>query len=210
MDEQEYTPLATENTEQAPAKNEEDVPLPMAPVSEKSWIATAYELMGNLVVALVLITVLFGFCFRQVVVDGDSMNDTLTHGDRLLLQTVFYTVEREDIVVIYQEEEPEKPLIKRVIALGGDAVRLQPTTNEIYIKKAGENDWELLVEDYVNYPMGWGIAWDEDNEIVVPQGEVFVLGDHRNNSRDSRAIGCIKEENVVGGVLWRLFPFGGF
>ena len=61
----------------------------------------------------------------------------------------------------------------------------------------------------MNYPLGWGIAWDEDNEIVVPEGHVFVLGDHRNDSRDSRTIGCIKEENVVGGVLWRLLPFGG-
>ncbi len=176
---------------------------------EKSWLYTMYELMGNVAVALLLVTVLLGFCFRQVVVDGDSMNDTLEDKDRLLLQTVLYTPEREDIVVIYQEEEPEKPLIKRVIALGGDAVKLNPVTNEVYLKKAGENDWELLNEPYVHYPLGWGIVWDEDNEIVVPEGHVFVMGDHRNDSRDSRTIGCIKEENVVGGALLRLFPFGG-
>ena len=116
----------------------EETAVVSAPVEEKSWLHTMYELMGNIAVALLLITVLLGFCFRQVVVDGNSMNDTLNNKDRLLLQTVFYTPEREDIVVIYQEEEPEKPLIKRVIALGGDAVRMNPVTNEVYLKKAGE------------------------------------------------------------------------
>ncbi len=212
----EETTLPTEEMAETPVTEETDAPAlaeesveAAVPSEEKTWLHTMYELMGNIAVALLLVTVLLGFCFRQVVVDGDSMNDTLANKDRLLLQTVFYTPEREDIVVIYQEEEPEKPLIKRVIAVGGDAVKMNPATNEVYLKKAGENDWELLSEPYVNYPMGWGIAWDDDGEIVVPAGEVFVLGDHRNNSRDSRTIGCVKEENVVGGVLFRLFPFGG-
>lgn len=214
MNEFEYDVNTTEGEATVPAGETAAVPAAAktqtpAPREEKSWLHTMYELMGNVAVALLLVTVLLGFCFRQVVVDGNSMNDTLNNKDRLLLQTVFYTPEREDIVVIYQEEEPQKPLIKRVIALGGDAVRMNPVTNEVYLKKAGENDWELLSEPYVHYPLGWGITWDEDNEIVVPAGEVFVLGDHRNDSRDSRTIGCIKEENVVGGVLIRLFPFGG-
>ena len=199
MSELEYESNGVANVEE-PAES-------TAPANEKSWLNTLYELMGNVAVALLLVTVLLGFCFRQVVVDGASMNDTLADKDRLLLQTVFYTIEREDIVVIYQEDEPEKPLIKRVIALGGDAVKLDPLTNEVYLKKAGENAWKLLDEPYVNYPLGWGIVWDEDNEIVVPAGEVFVLGDHRNDSRDSRTLGCIKEENVVGGVILSLFPF---
>lgn len=219
MNEFEYTPHTAEETDivdETVVMGETDVATPQhertesaSPVAEKSWLSTMYELMGNVAVALLLVTLLLGFCFRQVVVDGASMNDTLADKDRLLLQTVFYTIEREDIVVIYQEEEPEKPLIKRVIATGGDAVKLNPATNEVYLKKAGENDWELLNEPYVHYPLGWGIVWDEDNEIVVPAGEVFVMGDHRNDSRDSRTIGCIKEENVVGGVLLRLFPFNG-
>jgi len=208
MTEFEYDPNTVAEEEVAAPQPEQLEAAHPAP-AEKSWLSTMYELMGNVAVALLLVTLLLGFCFRQVVVDGASMNDTLADKDRLLLQTVFYTIEREDIVVIYQEEEPEKPLIKRVIATGGDAVRLDPSTNEVYLKKAGENDWELLREPYVHYPLGWGIAWDDDNEIVVPAGELFVLGDHRNDSRDSRTLGCIKEENVVGGVLLRLFPFSG-
>ena len=158
--------------------------------------------------------VLFSFCFRQVVVDGASMNDTLAHGDRLLLQTIFYSVERGDIVVVYQENDPQKPLIKRVIATGGDTLMLKPNASngmgEVYLKKAGENDWELLNEPYVHYPLAWGIAGSrEAAEITVPEGQVFVMGDHRNNSRDSRAIGCIKETDVVGGVLFSLVPFKG-
>lgn len=203
------------------AVNEEDVAQEVTETvhktktsESKSWLATWYELMGNVAIALIIVTVLFSFCFRQVVVDGDSMNDTLTNGDRLLLQTVFYTAERGDIVVIYQETAPQKPLIKRVIATGGDSLRLDPLANngmgEVYLKKAGQNNWELLNEPYVNYPLQWSInAAYESVEITVPAGEVFVLGDHRNNSHDSRTIGCIKETDVVGGVLFSLVPFKG-
>ncbi len=180
----------------------------------KSWLSTWYELMGNVTVALIVVTLVFSFCFRQVVVDGRSMNDTLAHGDRLLLQTMFYTIEHGDIVVIYQEDEPQKPLIKRVIATGGDSLRLNPQAKnglgEVYLKKAGENAWKLLDEPYVHYPMGWGIGGSQrEVEITVPAGEVFVLGDHRDDSKDSRSIGCIKEENIVGGVLFSLIPFKG-
>ncbi len=180
----------------------------------KSWLSTWYELMGNVAVALIIVTVLFSFCFRQVVVDGASMNDTLAHGDRLLLQTIFYSVERGDIVVVYQENYPKKPLIKRVIATGGDTLVLKPNANsgmgEVYLKKAEKNDWELLNEPYVHYPLMWGV-WGsrETTEITVPEGQVFVMGDHRNDSHDSRAIGCIKETDVVGGVLFSLVPFKG-
>lgn len=210
-----------ETSEKDPAVCEDSAEEKPAPVpsesASKSWLSTLYELMGNVALALIIVTALFSFCFRQVVVDGASMNDTLAHGDRLLLQTVFYEVERQDIVVIYQEDEPEKPLIKRVIALGGDSLRLNPRANggmgEVYLKKAGENDWELLNEPYVQYPMGWGIGGDllAETEITVPQGHVFVMGDHRNDSKDSRSpsVGCVKAENVVGGVLFSLIPFKG-
>lgn len=202
---------ATEDAEEAVEVSEVKQP---QKAESKSWLSTWYELMGNVAVALIIVTVLFSFCFRQVVVDGASMNDTLAHGDRLLLQTMFYSVERGDIVVVYQEKYPQKPLIKRVIATGGDTLMLKPNANngmgEVYLKKAGENDLELLDEPYVHYPLTWGISGSrEATEITVPEGQVFVMGDHRNDSHDSRAIGCIKETDVVGGVLFSLVPFKG-
>lgn len=214
--EAEETVLSSEEIADAvPAAAEETAapnePIAASEVDPKSWLHTMYELMGNVAIALTLVTVLFSFCFRQVVVDGDSMNDTLTNRDRLLLQTMFYSIDRGDIVVIYQPDEPQKPLIKRVIAKGGDSLRLDVEKNEVHLKKAGEGDWELLSEPYVHYPLFRGIddtvEGEENDTITVPEGAVFVLGDHRNNSRDSRMIGCIQEENVVGTVLLRVFPF---
>lgn len=201
--------------EQTEAVQPEEVAVEEKPKEEKpkqSWLHTAYELFGNVIVALIVVTVIFSFCFRQVVVDGASMNDTLADQDRLVLQTAFYTPDRGDIVVIYQENEPEKPLIKRVIALEGDSLRLDVEQNEVYLKKAGQNDWALLDEsEYVHYPLAWGVGGDKDvSEVTVPDGHIFVMGDHRNNSNDSRYLGCIAVNDVVGRALLRVYPMKDF
>ena len=185
---------------------------PVKGKEKQSWLRTAYDLFGNIIVALIVVSVIFSFCFRQVVVDGASMNDTLANQDRLVLQTAFYTPDRGDIVVIYQENEPEKPLIKRVIALEGDSLRLDVEKNEVHLKKAGQNNWVLLDESaYVNYPLAWGVGGNRGvSEVEVPAGHIFVMGDHRNNSNDSRYLGCISVEDVVGRALLRVYPMKDF
>lgn len=200
-----------ENWELEQTVEAEETVVEDTPAEEKkkqSWLHTAYDLFGNIIVALIVVSAIFSFCFRQVVVDGASMNDTLANQDRLVLQTAFYTPARGDIVVLYQKNEPDKPLIKRVIALEGDSLRLDVEKNEVHLKKAGQNNWELLDESaYVNYPLAWGVGGNKGvSEVEVPAGYIFVMGDHRNNSNDSRYLGCIPMDDVVGRAFLRVYP----
>lgn len=176
---------------------------------QSTMLETVYDLMDNLIVALLVVAVIFTFFFRVIAVHGASMNDTLQDQDRLLLQTAFYTPQRGDIVVIYEEDNPDKPLIKRVIAVGGDSLRLDVQNNAVYLKEAGTDSWTLLDEsEYVHYPLAWGIYWSESNEVTVPEGHVFVMGDHRNNSRDSRyeSVGFVPADDVIGHAFFRIQP----
>lgn len=185
-----------------------------APTKEKSsLLETAYDLLDNLIAALLVVTVIFCFFFRLVGVDGRSMQDTLQDNDRLILQTAFYTPARGDVVVVYQEQKPDEPLIKRVIATGGDSLRLDVENNAVYLKTAGATDWVQLDESaYVHYPLSWGIYWTDEsgieNQVTVPEGHVFVMGDHRNNSLDSRyeSVGFVPVEEVIGRAIFRVSP----
>ena len=155
-----------------------------------------FDWVAALVMALAVLITLFIFLFRVVVVDGDSMQTTLYDKDRLVLWTVGYHPEQGDIVVV--DRYTEDPLIKRVIGLAGDTVKV--TEDAVYVNGI------RLEEPYVdaNFPnIPNGI------EVTVPEGHVFVMGDHRNNSSDSRSehIGCVREENLVGKVVFRIFPF---
>lgn len=189
-------------------KSVESGSLPESPaVSEQrqkrpTAVESFYEWMEAAIFSLVLVTLVFSFLFRIVGVDGESMMNTLMDHDRLILRSAFYTPEREDIVVIYRADNPE-PLIKRVIAVGGDTVRLDMENNAVY------RNGELLDEPYIDYPLGHGILWDDDNEVTVPEGKLFVLGDHRNDSKDSRdpTVMFVDVNNVMGEAVFRLYPF---
>ena len=154
-----------------------------------------FDWVGALVAALVALVVLFIFLFRVVEVDGHSMNDTLTDKDRLVLWTINYTPERGDIVVV--DRTSAEPLIKRVIGVGGDVVKV--TEDAVYVNGELLNE-PYVSEKYPNVPNGM--------EVTVPVGCVFVMGDHRNNSTDSRyeSGGFVQQEDLVGKVIFRFFP----
>jgi len=162
---------------------------------------SVYDWLEAAVFALIMIVFIFSFCFRMVGVNGDSMNDTLYEGDRLLLRTNRYTPVFGDIVVI--ERAAEKPLIKRVIGVAGDKIRVDAAEHTVY-----RND-RKLIEPYVaeEYRQDF---WKGQEEITVPEGMIYVLGDHRNLSLDSRMLGLIDLRHVMGKAYYRVFPFDQF
>ena len=159
-----------------------------------------FEVFQAIISALVVITILFTFVFRVVNVDGSSMKPTLQNKDKVVVSTVGYEPERGDIVVISSTDGLKDPIVKRIIAVGGDTVDINFTTGVVTV-----NGTE---EDYSNELTSQ--QFDIAFPITVPEGTVFVLGDNRGNSLDSRStrVGCVDERLIVGKVLFRFFPLG--
>ncbi len=163
---------------------------------------SAYDWVSMLVVSLLVLVVAFTFFFRIVRVDGPSMDTTLKDDDRLLLITSVSRYQRGDIVVA--DRYTIEPLIKRVIAVGGDTIRID------------ENGYVYLNGSLLNEPYATSYTPQRDctEEMVIPDGYVFLMGDNRAVSHDSRAqeIGLVLEKDLVGKAIFRVSPlprFGG-
>ena len=170
--------------------------------------------------AFAFVVVVFTFMFKIVTVEGRSMHYTLDHGDKLIITDMFYQPERGDIVVIQEPHRPGSPIIKRVIATEGQKVKIDFDTWAVYV------DGELLDEPYVNYDdRNEGFPMDHFgcvSEFTVAEDNVFVMGDNRNNSSDSRMKQFILQEDgsflykgftedeILGKVIVRLTPFDKF
>ncbi len=165
-------------------------------------IRGVYEFVDILVSALLVIFLVFTFLFRLVGVEGGSMEPTLQEGDRLLVSSLHYEPEYKDIVIITQPNVFHEPIVKRVIATGGQTVDIDFEQGIVYV------DGEALSEPYVNAPTltQEGVEFP----VTVPEGYLFVMGDNRNKSTDSRSpqIGFIDERYVLGKVECRLTPLG--
>ena len=130
------------------------------------------------------------------------MMNTLTDGDHLIISDFFYTPKQGDVIVCEDYSTAIKsPIVKRVIAVGGDTVRIT-ITGEIYVNDVLYDDSEFVFIDsnFVYKPL----------EITVPENELFVMGDHRNQSTDSRDIGTVSVDSVLGKVILRFYPFEKF
>lgn len=159
------------------------------------------EWLSSIVFALVLVTVLFTYIFRIVGISGDSMEPNFHTGDRVIISNLFYSPKPGDVVVITQPNERNEPLIKRIIATGGQTVYIDSSTGTVYV------DGAALEEDYVidkTYVTG-----DMKGPLTVPEGYVFVMGDNRPYSWDSRydEVGVIDERYLLGKVYLRIWPF---
>lgn len=158
-------------------------------------------------VIYILAVVIISFCIvtfvgQRTVVDGNSMNDTLQDKDNLIVDKLSYRftdIDRYDIIVFRYHGDPKTFFIKRVIGLPGETVQI--TGDDIYI------DGELLEEDYGKEPMESPGRASE--LITLGEDEYFVLGDNRNDSRDSRdpSVGNVERDSIIGRALFRITPF---
>ena len=160
-----------------------------------------YEALISAALVLVLI---FSFFFRIIQVDGRSMVPTLANGDKLIVWAAGYTPQRGDVVIVDSYTAYGKPLVKRVIAKGGDTISIDYDAGTVTV------NGEVLHEDYIAEPTHLG--YDVQFPYTVPEGKLFVMGDNRNESLDSRAssIGCIDERDILGKVLLCFMPFTDF
>lgn len=147
--------------------------------------------------------------FRHCPVDGVSMQNTLSQNDLLIVSDVFYTPKTGDIIVCQSAEYGlDRPLVKRVIATSGQSVKIDYHNWEVSV------DGKILDEDYVKRHLGTKMNSSDylENEFVVPDGLVFVMGDNRNQSLDSRSsnVGLIDERFIIGEVKLRIFPISKF
>ena len=160
-------------------------------------VSSIYEWIDAAVFSLLVVVFVFTFLFRIVGVDGSSMQTTLMDHDRLILSALPYTPKRGDIVVI--NRYTKEPLIKRVIGVAGDTVEIDEELHRVKL------NGELLDEPYIHVPTyqeGMG-----GKTVQIPEGKVFVLGDNRVASLDSRSIGLIDEGDILGKAVFRIFPF---
>lgn len=159
-----------------------------------------FEVFQAIISALVVITLLFTFAFRVVNVEGSSMKPTLQNNDKVIVSTVGYEAQRGDIVVISSTDGLKEPIVKRIVAVGGDTVDINFTTGVVTVNGTEEEYTDELTSQ----------QFDIAFPITVPEGTVFVLGDNRSVSLDSRStrVGCVDERLIVGKVLFRFFPLG--
>jgi len=176
------------------------VPTPAAP-SVSSWARVGQEIVAGvktLVSAAVYATLIVTFGFQVARVDGLSMAPTLEDHDRLIVNKLVYELGEPrpgDIVMLYYPLNPEKMFVKRVIAKEGDSVRI--VDGHVYV-----NDVPLH-DDYVPDEFR---SHDDWGPQIVQQGYYFVMGDHRNNSSDSRHWGSVPKKYIVGKVKVRWWP----
>lgn len=166
----------------------------------KQW-KIVYDAVATLETAVIILILLFSLVLRPAAVIGNSMLPSFSGGDRVACVHSFSGYERGDVIIISHATRKDESIIKRVIAVGGDTVDI-----DFYKGTVSVNGRELD-EPYVNTPTN--LSYDMTFPVTVPEGKLFVLGDNRNDSLDSRStdIGFINENKVLGKVVFRFYPF---
>lgn len=165
-----------------------------------------FEWVETLVIAFFAVILFFTFVFRLAAVNGESMLPTLVDKDRLIVSYLFYTPKNGDIVIVNNDNPAlEKVIVKRIIATEGQTVDIDFDNGEVKV------DGKVLQEDYIN-DLTLLDEGGHDYPVTVPENCVFVMGDNRMNSLDSRdsRVGFVPEDEILGKVSLRIFPFSRF
>ena len=171
-----------------------------------SFAGSVLDWVEAVVMAVVLVAVVFTFLARVITVDGISMEPTYHDGDRVLVTKLAGPAQQGDVVIIVNALED--PIIKRVIATEGQTVDFDPELGEVLV------DGEPLPGSVFGAEDGITFVPDQPGQVLefpqtVPEGCVFVLGDHRDRSTDSRfqSVGMVDRRNILGKVVFNLYPF---
>lgn len=178
-----------------------------------------FDWLESILMAVLIIVLLFTFVVRVNTVDGESMLPTLTGGQKLIVTDLFYTPSYNDVVIVQAPRlDGGKPIVKRVIGLPGDTIKIDFDNGVVYRNgealktetsggKIYEDGHTILDLTHRNLEMVNG------QEYTVPENSYFVMGDNRNNSKDSRLfseIGFIDRKYIAGRAVFSIFPFNSF
>ncbi|MBR5614475.1 MAG: signal peptidase I [Clostridia bacterium] len=190
--------------EDKPEKSEETVS------SRYNWKRELLDWVQSIAIALVIAFLLKNYVLTLAKVDGPSMEPTLKTADRMYVNKVMYTPQKGDVVIFEPASDPGRPYIKRVIATAGDKLYIDFATGDVYV-----ND-EIIDEPYIKEPtrlMGSYINlllitnnYSKEKPIVIEDGYFFAMGDNRNSSKDSREIGPIPMDELLGHAVFRFWP----
>lgn len=176
-----------------------------ASMPKRTFLNDIFDLFETVMMAFALMWVALIFLFTTVVVNGSSMDSSLRDEQRLVIAPVFFNIQPRDIVVI-RRDHGDPPIIKRVIAMEGQTVDVDFDSGLVHI------DGVLLDEPYLTEPIENPYLNERSDMMqfpaVVPEGHIFVMGDNRNHSSDSRflEIGMVPQDHVFGEVIFRIFP----
>ncbi len=179
----------------------------------KKISAEIFDNVETFVYGCCVLMFLLTFVFRICQVDGPSMNKTLIHGDKLIISDMFYEPQQYDIVVFHQTDASRQGynerIVKRVIATGGHYVKIDFDNDAVYVSEDNVFDDSDLIDESEYKYLDIG-RWKRSGvlETYVPEGKLFVMGDNRNNSADSRTadIGLVDSRRVLGKVALRFMP----
>lgn len=184
---------------------------------KKSKFTELFDWFDTVVIALISVVIIFSLFFRLATIVGPSMQNTLYSGERVIITNFLYKPQYGDVVVISRNMNnsvegvitDREPIIKRVIATEGQYVDIDFEEGKVYVGADLSNMVELD-EPYANGPTI--LKYDIEFPVYVKEGHIFVLGDNRNNSTDSRSssigdLGLVDERYVLGKAVYRVWPF---